>query len=134
VFWLPSPCRRSFEIFPLSNLGLLGLVAVRVWCGLSVRFAITGCRKRGKHCSSPSSRSIPFGDHRAGGPETGRQNCGGLETVLTGPSPRTGAFVGPAAAVVNPGFRGLPGSTPSASFGLSFACATNQINNLQQER
>jgi hypothetical protein len=28
----------------------------------------------------------------------------------------------------------LPGSTPSASFGLSFACATNQINNLQQER
>jgi glucose-1-phosphate thymidylyltransferase len=30
--------------------------------------------------------------------------------------------------------QGLPGSTPSASFGLSFACATNQINNLQQER
>ena len=28
----------------------------------------------------------------------------------------------------------LPGSTPSASFGLSFACATNQINNLQQAR
>jgi hypothetical protein len=27
-----------------------------------------------------------------------------------------------------------PGSTPSASFALSFACATNQINNLQQER
>jgi hypothetical protein len=27
-----------------------------------------------------------------------------------------------------------PGSTPTASFGLSFACATNQINNLQQER
>jgi putative transposase len=27
-----------------------------------------------------------------------------------------------------------PGSTPSASFGLSFACATNQINNLQQAR
>ena len=26
-----------------------------------------------------------------------------------------------------------PGSTPSASFALSFACATNQINNLQQE-
>jgi hypothetical protein len=31
----------------------------------------------------------------------------------------------------NPEF---PGSTPTASFGLSFACATNQINNLQQER
>lgn len=29
---------------------------------------------------------------------------------------------------------GHPGSTPSASFALSFACATNQINNLQQER
>jgi serralysin len=27
-----------------------------------------------------------------------------------------------------------PGSTPSASFGLSFACASNQINNLQQDR
>ncbi len=27
-----------------------------------------------------------------------------------------------------------PGSTPTASFGLSFACATNQINNLQQAR
>ena len=27
-----------------------------------------------------------------------------------------------------------PGSTPSTSFSLSFACATNQINNLQQER
>jgi UDPglucose 6-dehydrogenase len=29
---------------------------------------------------------------------------------------------------------GLPGSTPSASFGLPFACASNQINNLQLDR
>ena len=50
----------------------------------------------------PSSRSIPFGEHRAEGPETGRHNSGGLETVLAALACRTGAFVGPAAAVVNP--------------------------------